>query len=107
MTMKQVAEDLTLSNLQDSWKDIVANQLTSGENALTALEVDLDDRLNFKKGMIIATESRILSLAPGQTEWKSWDYRSGLVLSHHDHAGIGHLESVSYTHLTLPTIYSV
>lgn len=96
MTMKQVAEDLTLSNLQNSWKDIVANrvanQLTSGENALTALEVDLDDRLNFRKGMIIATESRILSQAPGETEWKSWDYRSGLVLSHHDHAGIGHLE---------------
>jgi len=103
MTMKQVAEDLTLSNLQDSWKDIVANrvanQLTSGENALTAFEVDLDDRLNFKTGMIIATESRILSLAPGQTEWKSWEYRSGLVLSHYDHAGIGHLELTDATGL--------
>jgi ATP-binding cassette subfamily B protein len=90
--MKQVADSLTLSNLPQSWKDIVANQLTSGENALTALEVDLDEKLNFRKGIVVATESRIFTQAPGETEWKSWDYRADLVLKHHDHAGIGHLE---------------
>lgn len=92
MAMKQVADVLTLSNLPPMWKDIVARQLTSGENALTALEVDLDERLNFRKGIIVATESRLLTLAPGETEWKSWDYRADLALNHHDHAGIGHLE---------------
>ncbi|MET3120726.1 ATP-binding cassette subfamily B protein [Oxalobacteraceae bacterium GrIS 2.11] len=92
MTMKQVADELTLSNLPQTWRDIVANQLTSGENALTALEVDLDERLNFRKGILVATESRLFSQAPGETEWKSWDYRADLILKHHDHAGIGHLE---------------
>ena len=92
MTMKQVANDLTLSTMPQNWREIVANQLTSGENALTALEVDLDERLNFRNGIIVATESRIFSQAPGETEWKSWDYRADLVLNHHDHAGIGHLE---------------
>ena len=92
MTMKQVADDLTLSNLPQNWKDLVAQQLTAGENALTALEVDLDARLNFRKGIVVATESRIFSLAPNSTEWQSWAYRSDLVLTHHDHAGIGHLD---------------
>ena len=92
MTMNQVADDLTLSNLPQTWKDIVANQLTSGENALSALEVDLDSRLNFRKGIIVITESRIFSQAPGETEWKSWNYSADLVLNHHDHAGVGHLE---------------
>jgi len=92
MTMKQVADDLTLSNLPQTWKELVAKQVTSGENALTALEVDLDDRLNFRKGILVATESRIFSQAPGSDEWTSWEYRPDLVLSHYDHAGIGHLE---------------
>ena len=92
MTMKQVADDLTLSNLPQTWKDIVAHQLTSGENALTALEVDLDERLNFRKGIVVASESRIFTQTPGATNWISWNYRADLKLSHHDHAGIGHLE---------------
>ncbi len=94
MTMKQVADLLNLSILPASWRELVANQLTEGENALTALEVDLDARLNFKTGIIVATETRIFSLFPGETEWKSWDYRADLVLNHHDHAGIGHLELI-------------
>lgn len=92
MTMKQVTDDLTLSNLPQNWKDLIAQQLTVGENALTALEVDLDARLNFRNGIVVATETRIFSLPPGSTEWQSWAYSADLVLSHHDHAGIGHLE---------------
>ncbi len=92
MTMKQVGYDLTLSTMPQNWRDIVADQLTSGENALTALEVDLDERLNFRNGIIVATESRIFSRTPGATEWQSWEYRADLKLTHHDHAGIGHLE---------------
>ncbi|WP_243405511.1 ABC transporter ATP-binding protein [Solimicrobium silvestre] len=100
--MKQVTDDLTLNNLPANWRDIVANQLTEGENALTALEVDLDAQLNFRKGIIVATGSRLLALAPDATEWQSWAYRADLVLKHHDHAGIGHLELVD-THGLLAT----
>lgn len=92
MTNHQVADDLTLSNLPQHWKPVVAQQLTAGENALAALEVDLDDKLNFRKGIVVATESRIMSLAPGATDWQSWAYSPALSLQHHDHAGVGHLE---------------
>ena len=92
MTIKQIADDFTLSNLPVIWRDVVAKQLTTGENALTALEVDLDERLNFKKGILVATESRLFSQAPGSDSWQSWPYHADLRLKHYDHAGIGHLE---------------
>ncbi|WP_406675692.1 cyanophycin metabolism-associated ABC transporter [Sapientia aquatica] len=94
MTMKQVPADLTLTNLPEIWRSDVATILAAGENALTTLEVDLDARLNFRKGILIATESRLLSRSAEQSEWQSWDYRPDLALNHYDHAGIGHLELV-------------
>jgi ATP-binding cassette subfamily B protein len=94
MTMKQVTADLTITNLPEIWRNDVANHLAAGENALTALEVDLDARLNFRKGIVVATESRLLARSADQTEWQSWAYRSDLTLNHYDHAGIGHLELV-------------
>ncbi|TDK68750.1 ABC transporter ATP-binding protein [Sapientia aquatica] len=92
--MKQVPADLTLTNLPEIWRSDVATILAAGENALTTLEVDLDARLNFRKGILIATESRLLSRSAEQSEWQSWDYRPDLALNHYDHAGIGHLELV-------------
>ncbi len=38
------------------------------------------------------TERRLLARAPGETEWREWTWRSGLTLTHHDHAGVGHLQ---------------
>ncbi|EZP40112.1 putative ABC transporter ATP-binding protein [Janthinobacterium sp. HH104] len=34
----------------------------------------------------------MLARSPGDTTWKSWSFRHGLRLTHHDHAGVGHLE---------------
>lgn len=34
----------------------------------------------------------MLARSPGDTVWKSWSFRHGLRLTHHDHAGVGHLE---------------
>ncbi|MCC7682844.1 ATP-binding cassette domain-containing protein [Janthinobacterium sp. FW305-128] len=42
--------------------------------------------------MIVVTEKRLLARSPGDTTWKSWSFRHGLRLTHHDHAGVGHLE---------------
>jgi len=54
----------------------------------------LDARLHFVRGLVVATNLRILSRAGGETTWQEWDYREGLSLHHHDHAGVGHLELV-------------
>ena len=78
--------------LPEHWLAQVNSNLLTGENVLSSVEVDLDARLRFTKGIIVVTEKRLLARAPGETECKHWSYRPGLRLAHHDHAGVGHLE---------------
>lgn len=80
------------SSLPEQWQDDVANKLLPGENVLSSVAVDLDTRLHFRKGIVVVTNRRLLSLAPGESAWQDWPYRAGLALHHHDHAGVGHLE---------------
>lgn len=74
------------------WQSEVEKKLLFGENVLSALEVDLDSRLRFEKGLVVVTNRRLLARAAGETTWSEWQYREGLSLRHHDHAGVGHLE---------------
>lgn len=78
----------------DGWENDVRKQLASGENVLTGVEVDLDTKLRFTKGILVVTNRRLLARAPGETVWRDWTFRPGLALRHHDHAGVGHLELV-------------
>jgi ATP-binding cassette subfamily B protein len=70
----------------------VEKKLLHGENVLSSVEVDLDAKLRFTKGILVVTDRRLFSRAPGESEWREWTYRPGLQLKHHDHAGVGHLE---------------
>ncbi|RJG11535.1 cyanophycin metabolism-associated ABC transporter [Massilia cavernae] len=98
MTTEQLISPLTLSAapvfIPAQWQAEVEKILLSGENVLSALEVDLDARLRFDKGLVVVTNRRLMARAAGETEWKDWTYRPGLSLQHHDHAGVGHLELV-------------
>jgi ATP-binding cassette subfamily B protein len=89
-----VSPALSASLVPDLWQSEVEKKLASGENVLSSVEVDLDARLRFVKGIIVVTDRRLLSRAAGETEWRDWVYRAGLQLRHHDHAGVGHLELV-------------
>ena len=80
------------TTLPAHWLAQVEENLLTGENVLSSVEVDLDARLRFTKGIIVVTEKRLLARAPGETTWQHWSYRPGLRLAHHDHAGVGHLE---------------
>ena len=82
------------ASIPGHWQSDVEKKLSSGENVLSALEVDLDARLRFAKGLVVVTDRRLLARAPGDAAWSEWDYRDGLALLHHDHAGVGHLELV-------------
>ena len=82
----------TAPALPAHWQAEVKLNLSPGENVLSSVEVDLDARLRFTKGIIVVTEQRLLARAPGEKFWNSWSYRPGLRLTHHDHAGVGHLE---------------
>ncbi|MTV54162.1 cyanophycin metabolism-associated ABC transporter [Pseudoduganella buxea] len=82
----------TRVELPERWHAEAKLQLAPGENVQSALEVDLDSKLHFAKGIILLTEHRVLSRAPGAAEWQAWPYRAGMRLKLHDHAGVGHLE---------------
>jgi ATP-binding cassette subfamily B protein len=78
--------------LPDTWRAEVKAQLAGEEEILAWLEVDLDARLHFAPGLLVVTERQLLTKAPEETAWRNWPYRQGLVLRHHDHAGVGSLE---------------
>ncbi len=98
MTTQQLASPTALalaaSFLPEAWQNEVRKQLAPGENVLNSVEVDLDAKLRFVKGLIVVTTSRLLARAPGETVWRDWPYQPGLELRHHDHAGVGHIELV-------------
>ena len=76
------------------WRGDVQTQLHAEENVLAALEVDLDERLNFVQGILVLTNQRLLSRVGGDGAWQQWPFVAGLTLLHHDHAGVGHLDLV-------------
>ncbi len=93
MTTTQLPLGLSRIELPEAWRSDTQLQLAPGENVQSALEVDLDAKLHFAKGIIVLTESRILARAPGEN-WLSWPFRRGMAMKLHDHAGVGHLELV-------------
>lgn len=98
MTTQQLASPTSVAHaasfLPEAWQDEVRKQLAPGENVLTSVEVDLDAKLRFIKGILVVTTRRLLSRAPGDTVWRDWTFQAGLELRHHDHAGVGHIELV-------------
>ena len=74
-----------------AWQGAVAAQLRPGENVCATLEVDLDAQLHFRPGLLLATDQRLIGFDSHQSPGVGWDYRDGLALAHHDHAGVGHL----------------
>ena len=86
------AATFALHVVPDHWQADISEKLLSGENVLTSVEVDLDAKLCFRKGIVVLTDRRLLARAAGEAAWRDWSYRPGLQLKHHDHAGVGHLE---------------
>ncbi|RFP09074.1 ABC transporter ATP-binding protein [Duganella sp. BJB488] len=95
MTTEQLSSNTSQSELPERWRSEVQAQLSQGENAVSALEVDLDEQLRFSKGVIVVTERGVLARAPGRADWQHWPFAKDLALKHHDHAGVGHLELVN------------
>ena len=96
MTIESSVVRLMPGDLTPLWQAQVQKHIHPDENVLAALEVDLDARLHFVKGLVVATNVRVLScnvLQGGAAPvWQEWAYVQGLALSHYDHAGVGHLE---------------
>jgi ATP-binding cassette subfamily B protein len=78
--------------MPDSWRGEIVVAVGERENVIACLELDLNLRLRFDRGIIVLTDRRLLAKAPGDPDWKSWDFRADLVLQHRDHAGVGTLD---------------
>ncbi|MES2162856.1 MAG: ABC transporter ATP-binding protein [Pseudomonadota bacterium] len=94
MTTEQLSSNSSQSELPERWRSEIQAQLSQGENVVSALEVDLDEQLRFAKGIILVTERGVLARAPGRSDWQRWPFAKDLLLKHHDHAGVGHLELI-------------
>jgi ATP-binding cassette subfamily B protein len=85
-----------LLDLPAFWREDVQHQLTSEENVLAWLEVDLDARLYFARGLLVLTRSRLIWCAIAQEKtWNSLDIQPDWRLVLSDHAGVGHLRLLS------------
>ena len=84
------------SPLPGFWQKSLTPRLGSDENVLAWLEVDLDGKLHFSRGLLLLTNKNLLtcrkSTVDGDGGWESWPLRSDLHLAHADHAGVGCLE---------------
>ncbi len=79
-------------SLPDIWRAELEPQLADEEEVLAWLELDLDAQLHFTRGLVVVTNHRLLAKGSEEAAWRDWAYGNGLVLQHHDHAGVGILE---------------
>ena len=84
------------SPLPGFWQKSLTPRLGSDENVLAWLEVDLDGKLHFSRGLLLLTNKNLLTCRKSAFDedgaWESWPLRSDLHLAHADHAGVGCLE---------------
>ena len=92
MTTSPITIANSALNLPDKWSRELNLQLMQDEMVINVVETDLDAKLRFEEGLIVITNQRVLSKAPDQAAWQTWNYAAGLQMRHHDHAGVGHLE---------------
>ncbi len=78
--------------LPDRWRADAGSRLLPDEEVLAWLELDLDARLRFDRGVVLLTDRRLLASGPDEAEFVEWPLRGGLELQLHDHAGAGALE---------------
>ncbi|MBL8532609.1 MAG: ABC transporter ATP-binding protein [Betaproteobacteria bacterium] len=81
----------TAAGLPEPWAGEIRGCLESGESIVAWLMTDLDERLHFRRGIVVLTDRRLLSGAPGQPI-RHWSTGAALDLRLSDHAGAGNLE---------------
>ncbi|HJV68354.1 ABC transporter ATP-binding protein [Ideonella sp.] len=69
-----------------------APPLAAGDNALTTLQVDLDEDLRFAPGQLVLSERALFAHLGDGGPWQRHELTPNLTLHHHDHAGVGTLE---------------
>ena len=111
-----VNKQIQLSNsapkpLPDDWQTNVSAQLMSAETMHGWLEINLDNKLHFKKSLLVITNQRLLHIElqalDSAAQNIEFQYSANLKLEYRDHAGVGKIElfdqekRIAYWFLTL------
>jgi ATP-binding cassette, subfamily B, bacterial len=89
-----------LLDLPAFWREDLQLQLTSNENVLAWLEVDLDAALYFGRGLLALTSERLLwQPVAAPQNWHSLPLQPDMQLELVDHAGVGKLSARNATQL--------
>ena len=89
-----------LLDLPAFWREDLQPQLSSNENVLAWLEVDLDAALYFGRGLLALTSERLLwQPAAAPKTWHSLPLQPDMQLELVDHAGVGKLSARNATQL--------
>jgi ATP-binding cassette subfamily B protein len=98
-------------SLPDDWQANVCARLMSAETMHGWLEINLDNKLHFKKSLLVITNQRLIHVEPqtlnSTTQTAEFQYSVHLKLEYHDHAGLGKIElfeqekRIAYWFLTL------
>ncbi|ADI29836.1 ABC transporter ATP-binding protein [Methylotenera versatilis] len=111
-----VNKQIQLSNsapkqLPDDWQTNVSAQLMSAETLTGWLEINLDNKLHFKKSLLVVTNQRLLHIElqalDSAAQSIEFQYGANLKLEYRDHAGVGKIElfeqekRIAYWFLTL------
>jgi ATP-binding cassette subfamily B protein len=72
----------------------VIQQLIENEQIAEWMEGDLDSHLHFSRYLLLITNQRILVKDNTGTTWHAYNFRQGLTLQRHDHAGVASLELI-------------
>ncbi len=78
----------TTDTLPQAWQGELP-ALAPDEKLIAWLEIDLDEQLAFRPGLIVLTNRRLLTSDANRV---SWPLTAALTLAHLDHAGVGALE---------------
>ena len=81
----------------DAWRPRLDAALAPDEKVLASLAVDLDTRLQFRSGLVALTSKRLLGWDHETQDWRSWEFRDGMVLRHRDQAGVASLDLIDAT----------
>ena len=111
-----VNKQIQLSNsapkpLPADWQTNVSAQLMSAETMHGWLEINLDNKLHFKKSLLVITNQRLLHIElqalDSAAQNIEFQYSANLKLEYRDHAGVGKIElfdqekRIAYWFLTL------
>lgn len=95
-------------SLPEDWQANVSARLMNAETMHGWLEINLDNKLHFKKSLLVITNQRLLHIElHNAAQTTEFQYSANLKLNYHDHAGVGKIElfeqekRVAYWFLTL------